>query len=128
MNMINKMTALQVFKAMICFLDGYYNKTLSDDLGSLLGDIQLLKDESGTWDAAAWNDWNIALEEKKMVTLREGFKGVFNFLKAYYIRTSYSSSDIKMLLETMTFTNEKELLSSCVWYTWSECVEKILNT
>jgi len=54
MNVITKMSALQAFKAMVCFLDDYYNETLSDDLGSLLGDMQLLEDDNGTWDPAAW--------------------------------------------------------------------------
>jgi len=122
--MINKMTSLQAFKAMICFLDDYYSKTASDDMGSLLGDIQLFEDGSGTWDSAAWNDWCVALEEKKMVTLVEGFKGVFNFLMAYYIRISCSSSDIKILLDAMTFADDKELLSSSIWRTWKACSEK----
>ncbi|HJZ23976.1 MAG TPA: hypothetical protein VJ201_05955 [Candidatus Babeliales bacterium] len=125
--MINKMTLLQAFKAMICFLDVYYSKTLSDDLGSLLGDIQLFEDGSGTWDSAAWNDWVVALEKKESVTSIEGFKGVYNFLNAYYIRTSCSSSDIKALLDAMMFDEREELLCSPLWHTWIECVGKISN-
>jgi len=124
--MINKMTSLETFKAMICFLDVYYNETLSDDLGSLLGDLQLSEDGSSTWDPAAWSDWGIALGKKESVTLVEGFKGVFNFLKAYYLRTSSSASEIRELLDAMTFDENEELLRSPIWYIWIECVGKIL--
>ena len=38
------------------FLEKIYNQTSSDDIGSLLGDMILLEDNS-TMDAAIWNDW-----------------------------------------------------------------------
>jgi hypothetical protein len=60
--MNQKLTILQVFKAMQKFLEGYYQRTSSDDLGSLLGDMQLLNDES-TMDPSAWEDWLIAIDE-----------------------------------------------------------------
>lgn len=122
--MINKITSMQAFRTMICFLDDYYNKTLSDDLGSLLGDIQLFEDGSGTWDSAAWNDWLDALKKQESVTLVDGFKGACNFLRAYYIRTSSSSRDIKSLLDAMTISEHEGFLSSSIWHTWRECVSK----
>ncbi len=124
--MINTITRLQAFKAMNCFLDDYYTKTLSDDLGSLLGDTQLLADESGTWDSVAWNDWCVALEKKESITPFDAFKGMYNFLKAYYIRTSCSSRDIKETLDKIDIS-EKKLLSSAVWCFWMECVQKIVH-
>jgi len=54
--MENKLTKLQAFNAMVKFLEGYYEKTKSDDIGSLLGDLQLFSD-GGTFDPAAWDDW-----------------------------------------------------------------------
>ncbi|HJZ23970.1 MAG TPA: hypothetical protein VJ201_05925 [Candidatus Babeliales bacterium] len=125
--MINKMTLLQAFKAMICFLDVHYHETLSDNLGALLGDIQLFEDDSGTWDPAAWNDWMTALEKKESVALIEGFKGMFHFLNAYYIRTSSSARDIKELLNAMTFDKNEKVVCSSLWDRWVECVGKILN-
>lgn len=50
------MTNETAYKAMIRFLEKYYERTNSDDIGSLLGDLQLLSDGS-TADPAAWNDW-----------------------------------------------------------------------
>jgi len=127
MDMIRKMTSLQAFKAMICFLDAYYDEIQSDDLGSLLGDIQLFEDGSGTWDSAAWNDWGIAIEKKESVFVLEGFKGVSNFLNAYYIRTSSSARELKELSDEMMFDENER--SSCfpLWNRWVGCVEKIIN-
>ena len=122
---MDKITSLQAFKAMICFLDIYYNKTLSDDLGVLLGGIQLVEDESGTWDPAAWYDWLIALQKKGLITPIDGFKGMYNFLNAYYIRTSCSSTDIKELLDKMDILGQQKLLSSSIWHTWVECVQNV---
>lgn len=52
---LNGLTALQAFNAMRKFLEAYYSRISSDDVGSLLGDLQILQD-GGTADPAAWND------------------------------------------------------------------------
>jgi hypothetical protein len=51
-----KISLLDAFKAMQLFLEHYYEQTKSDDVGSLLGDLQILSDKS-TADPAAWYDW-----------------------------------------------------------------------
>ena len=58
------MTNEVAYKAMIKFLEKYYERTNSDDIGSLLGDLQLLSDGS-TSDPAAWNDWIDAINTIK---------------------------------------------------------------
>lgn len=66
--MENRLTKLQAFNAMRNFLEGYYERTSSDDVGSLLGDMQIFSDGS-TADSAAWDDWtesvNTVLKESK---------------------------------------------------------------
>lgn len=65
---MKNLTTLQAFNAMREFLENYYKKTFSDDIGSLLGDLQLLQDGK-TADPAAWQDWieciNKTLKNKK---------------------------------------------------------------
>jgi len=39
----------------------YYERTQSDDVGSLLGDLQIVA-KGETVDPAAWYDWHKALE------------------------------------------------------------------
>jgi len=61
MSMQDNLTKLQAFNAMRKFLEMYYERTQSDDVGSLLGDLQLVA-KNETADPAAWYDWNLALE------------------------------------------------------------------
>ena len=56
-----KLTYIQSFNAMRRFLEMYYERTSSDDVGSLLGDLQIL-DDGGTADPAAWEDWLVAIQ------------------------------------------------------------------
>ncbi|ENJ9654230.1 hypothetical protein A0J52_01715 [Clostridium sporogenes] len=44
------------FRAMVLFLEKFYERTNSDDVGTLLSDLQILEDET-TADPAAWYDW-----------------------------------------------------------------------
>ena len=54
--MKDKLSYLEAFRVMTCFLEKYYEQTSSVDIGSLLGEIQILEDEK-TADPAAWEDW-----------------------------------------------------------------------
>jgi hypothetical protein len=53
---MEQLTIRQAFETMVLFLEGVYSRTGSDDLGSLLGDLQML-DDGTTADPAAWQDW-----------------------------------------------------------------------
>lgn len=53
---MNNLTEKQAFLAMIYFLEQYYQQTESDDVGALLGSLQLLEDGM-TADPAMWDDW-----------------------------------------------------------------------
>lgn len=53
---MDELTTQQAFKAMVLFLESFYERTKSDDVGGLLGDLILLKDGT-TADPAAWDDW-----------------------------------------------------------------------
>lgn len=50
---LNEKTA---FNAMVLFLEAYYERTNSGDVGGLLGDLRML-DDGQTADPAAWSDW-----------------------------------------------------------------------
>jgi len=46
----------------IKFLEKLYGFTKSDDIGSLLGGMQLFENDQGTWDPAIWHDWIESVE------------------------------------------------------------------
>ncbi|NRT73605.1 hypothetical protein [Clostridium beijerinckii] len=50
------LTIEEAYKSMVNFLEKYYQRTNSDDIGGLLGDIMLI-DEGITADPASWDDW-----------------------------------------------------------------------
>ena len=47
---------------MVLFLESFYERTGADDIGALLGDLQILKD-SNTADPAVWIDWLESVDE-----------------------------------------------------------------
>src|SRR5260221_1979307 len=104
--MHNTLTSLQAYSAMLCFLENYYNKTLSDDLGSLLGDLQLCDDDKKPWDPAVWHDWIKALGTEHSITILDAFRAMISFLNTYYVRTS--STDIKFLLNSIQLKKRGE--------------------
>lgn len=63
--MNQNISTLSAFKSMQCFLQKYFKKTMSEDVGSLLGDIQLLNNNT-TMDPAAWTDWLECVEEVRL--------------------------------------------------------------
>jgi hypothetical protein len=56
------LTEKQAFRAMVLFLQNFYNRTQSDDVGSLLGELMFFEDGT-TADPAAWQDWVESVEE-----------------------------------------------------------------
>lgn len=61
MEMINEE---QAYKAMFRFLEKYYEQTQADEIGSLLGSMNLeLFADGRPADPAMWEDWQTALRE-----------------------------------------------------------------
>jgi hypothetical protein len=54
----------EAYLAMFEFLSGLYQRTKSDELGSLLGEISLMSDGK-TVDPAAWKDWLQCVEKSR---------------------------------------------------------------
>ena len=60
--MTESLTLKQAYLAMYAFLDAFYDRTKSDDVGWLLGDMSFLMDRR-TADSAAWSDWLDAVKK-----------------------------------------------------------------
>ena len=58
------MTDKEAYAAMYAYLVMVYERTQSDDLGALLGDMSTLPD-GGTADPAVWHEWLACLEKAK---------------------------------------------------------------
>ena len=60
--MTNELSDLKAFNAMVKFLEKFYERTSSDDVGALLSDLLLLDDKK-TADPAAWPEWVECIKE-----------------------------------------------------------------
>lgn len=58
------MNEIEAYKAMQIFLEEIYNRTSSDDIGSLLGDM-IIQGDGNPSDIALWSDWINAIEKVK---------------------------------------------------------------
>jgi hypothetical protein len=63
--MSEALTNEQAFTAMVFFLDAFYVRTKSDDVGGLLGDL-MQRSVGGTADPAAWADWLACVQRARM--------------------------------------------------------------
>lgn len=61
---VMRLTIKEAFESMVVFLEGFYERTGSDDVGGLLGGMIIL-DDGNTADPAAWNDWLSSIEKIK---------------------------------------------------------------
>jgi hypothetical protein len=59
---VTELTSEQAYRVMLAFLEGYYERTQSNDLGSLLGGFALTTDGT-TMDPAAQTDWDSAIRD-----------------------------------------------------------------
>lgn len=58
------MDEIEAYKAMQIFLEKIYNRTSSDDIGALLGDM-IIQGDGKPSDVAIWDDWISAIEKAK---------------------------------------------------------------
>ena len=53
---MEKLSIDRAFSAMKLFLEKYFERTKSDEIGSILGDLQISGDGK-PFDFAAWDEW-----------------------------------------------------------------------
>lgn len=59
--MKTKLDELTAYQAMLAFLEKYYDMTHADEVGGLLGSMQLIEDGKPA-DPAIWDDWIEAVD------------------------------------------------------------------
>lgn len=121
MNVI--LNQLQAFNAMTQFLDFYYKKNLSDDLGMLLSSMDFLEDNE-TADPATWEDWINIVGENQTLTTLQAFKAMIKYLTLY--ADLMNSQDLRNVLDNIELSDDK-LLSNNTWDSWISCVESALK-
>ena len=127
-----KISHIEALKAMEIFLDKYYLRDKSNDLGLLLSDISLdTFTGEATADPAAWEDWEDAVSiatnsiEKTFLTEFEAYKAMVNFLRAFGLRIN--SQDIENLLKEVLIDNTDYKPHQEPWLFWQQCLKDVKN-
>jgi hypothetical protein len=67
---VEQLTERKAFEAMVLFLETFYERTQSDDVGGLLSDLMMLEDGT-TADPAAWEDWMDCVRKVLVLTHKD---------------------------------------------------------
>jgi hypothetical protein len=119
---MNQLTSGQAFEAMHLFLEGHYQQTHSDDVGTLLCDMDKLPDGL-TVDPAAWEDWIECVAKVGAADSPEqAFEAMRLFLEMYHQQTH--SDDIALLLADIEKLPSGSTADPAAWEDWIECVAK----
>ena len=117
--MVKNLSILQAYCVVLDYLDKYYFKTYSNDIGDLVGDMHFLQDGRPV-DDAAWEDWLDAVSKKGKpevnvhqsagisLTIDEAYAAMINFLEGYVYRTN-SEETRKLLDEKIAFKDGKPI-------------------
>ena len=117
------LTAKQAFEAMSVFLDTFYDRTQSDEIGGLLGDLQIVGDGMPA-DPAAWQDW-MKLVDSEPLTVNQAFEAMKLFLKNYYERIHAPDKD--GLLASLGVLDQNQPPDPAMWQDWLNSIHNVLN-
>lgn len=121
---MHKLTPLQSFNAMSKFLEKHYFETNSDDIGSMLSDMQFFQNGDPV-DAAIWNDWMEIVANRSLLSEKEGFESMKIFLQNFY---KYQiPAEIAALLNTLVIPGKENSMDTIAWKTWIKSIEETKN-
>jgi len=132
--MTTAISILQAYCSVLDYLDKYYLKTYSDDIGDLAGDMHFIQD-GRTVDDAAWNDWLRAIHKVKpslivnqnenvSLTINEAYSAMIYFLENYAYLTN--SAETRKLLDEIMALKDGKPVDQENWNEWMLSVKKIL--
>lgn len=122
------LTIKEGYKTMYLFLELYYKKTSSDDIGSLLGCMSFLQNER-TADLALWEDWMDAINTlqvkpvKDELSVAEAFEAMRFYFESYQARGS--SDDIASILNDMHYSSDRTTVNPETWNIWLQCIDDV---
>lgn len=118
--MVILLSQRQAFNAMIIFLEKYYDATKSNQVNSLLSDMDMQTWGSGdeTADPALWDDWIDCIHGKQNITIQEAYYALSLFVDMRY--TLEPDKHIVALIHKIQNTQDNEL-----WQLWLKAVKQL---
>src|SRR6266446_1292448 len=100
------LTLDEAYDAMVDYLEKYYEKTKSDDIGLLVGDMMLF-DDGISADPASLDDWNQSvckvknqkIQNIQKLSIQEAYDAMIDDLAGY--RDRINSEEVATLLNNM---------------------------
>jgi hypothetical protein len=123
------LTIDDAYDAVFYFLDDFFMRTKSGDIGCLAGDMAFLEDGSSA-DSAATSDWEDSVQKikpsiTKPLTIDEAYVAMIDFLDGYRDRTN--SDETANLLKAMRLTAHRTSHDPIMWHTWEASVHKVIS-
>lgn len=119
-------TIRQAYIATLHFLEEYYERTKSDEIGGLLGGFLLLEDGMPA-DPAAWEDWLEAVEkmitENELLTVRQAYIAMIDFMEGYYDRMP--SAELGGYLSRCELSSDGIPANPAAWSDWLAAIKKL---
>ncbi len=126
------LTNLQAFASMQYFLDQYYWKTLSDDMGGICGCL-MLTDDNSPIDQAFAEDWvdsvKIAIPayyDGMLFTTEQAYGVIKEFLELY-CRIGFSQ-EVQQLINRMTLDQNNNIYDKEINDFWNKAIEQAIYT
>jgi len=132
--MQKKLTKLQAYNVMLNFLELFYLRNESDDIGDLLSDSEFFWGGRTTADPASWVKWKEALiltkkQDEKIrsenrLTYRQSFHVMLNYLKIY--RSLWGETeDIDSLIKEVQILYKTDDENNMMWRRWFEIAGEV---
>jgi hypothetical protein len=125
--MKNRLTALQAFQAMTDFFDMHYRYSHSDQIGALLGamDMNIFGNGHRTADPAIWEDWIECLNNNTALTVLEAFQAARQFVEMRYALEP--DDTVVALTHGMHVRADGTIENPAIWEDWMCSVNKVLE-
>ena len=131
---MKKLTKLQTYNVMLKFLEPFFFRNKSDDIGDLLSDSEFFWGGRTTADPASWFKWkkamNLTMQQDKnlrnenRLTYYQAFHAMLNYLKVY--RSLWNKSDdLDNLIQEIKTLYESYNIKNAMWQEWFKIADEV---
>ena len=128
-----KLTKLQAYNVMLCYLEEIYEKEKSEYLGDILSNSEFWSDKI-TADRGSWSDWQKALritaiQDTKLrnnnkLTSSQACKAMFNYIDNYVSHYDPKPDYLIKLLESLQLLTKK---NNALWQDWLRIANEVVK-
>ncbi len=132
--MQKKLSKLQTYNVMLHFLEIFWLRNKSDDIGDILSDSEFFWDGRTTADPGSWFTWKQALaltmqqdqtlRKENRLNLFQAFHAMLNYIKVYRSRWGVTE-DIDDLIQELQILYENYDTHNPMWQSWFKLADEV---